>query len=249
MTNNPATGFGYVLTGLNLITRPGLRRFVLIPLLVNVVVFSLLIWGGIQGFAALMQWLLPPDSWLTHLSWLLWPLFALTAVLLVFYTFTAVANLIAAPFNSLLAEKVEALLSGADLAQGSGWKELLRDLIPSLLSELRKLWYFVIRALPLLVLFLIPGVNLAAPFLWFAFSAWYLSLEYADFPMGNHGIKFKEQHRRLRQGRLGALGFGTGLTLMMAIPIVNFLAMPTGVAGATALWCRELKKDQEPADR
>jgi uncharacterized protein involved in cysteine biosynthesis len=32
---------------------------------------------------------------------------------------------------------------------------------------------------------------------------------------------------------------------MMAIPGVNFLAMPAGVAGATALWTKELADEQE----
>ena len=231
------------MTGLELIFRPGLRRFVIIPLLVNILVFSLLIWGGITLFSDLMDSLLPADSWLTHLSWILWPLFALTAVLVVFYTFTALANLFAAPFNGLLAEKVEMALTGKAIDQDSDWRQLLREFFPALLSELRKLLYFVLRAIPLLILFLIPGINIAAPFLWLGFNAWYLALEYGDYPMGNHGILFKEQHSRLKQLRLNAMGFGAGMLLLMVIPGLNFLAMPAGVAGATVLWHKELATD------
>ena len=241
MKNNPATGFRHALTGLRLIFRRELRPFVIVPLLVNILVFGALIWVGSQGFSTLIERFLPEDSWLSHLSWLLWPLFALAIVLVVFYTFTAVANLIAAPFNGLLAEKVEVLLSGKVPDPTSGWKETFKELLPSLFSELRKLLYFVLRAIPLLILFLIPGVNIIAPFLWLAFSAWYLSLEYMDFPMGNHGILFKDQHQRMKNGRLNAMGFGGGVMLMMAVPGLNFLAMPAGVAGATALWCKEVK--------
>lgn len=241
MRNNPIQGIGHAMTGLRLLFKPGLRRFVIIPVLVNIVVFSALIWGGVMLFDDYMQRLLPADSWLSHLSWILWPLFALTGVLIVFYTFTAVANLIAAPFNGLLAEKVEVFLSGKTPSDNSSWGQVVKDIIPSLLSELRKLLYFVIRAVFLLVLFLIPGVNLAAPFLWLAFNAWYLALEYMDFPMGNHHIRFKQQHQRLRKLRFNALGFGAGITLLMMIPVVNFLAMPAAVAGATSLWHRELK--------
>lgn len=241
MKNNPLSGFQYVLLGLKLISRPGLRRFVVIPLTINILVFSLLIWGGIEGFSTLMAGLLPEDSWWIHLEWLLWPLFAITSVLLVFYTFTVIANLIASPFNGLLAEKVEAVVAGQVEDQESGWKEMVRDIVPSILSELRKLGYFILRAIPLLILFLIPGINILAPFLWMAFSAWFLCLEYIDFPMGNHGIRFKDQHERMKTRRLKAMGFGGGLMLMMAVPGLNFLAMPTGVAGATAFWCREVK--------
>jgi CysZ protein len=250
MSNNPISGASHAFNGLTLVLRPGLRRFIIVPVLVNILVFSLLIWGGMLLFEDFMAWLLPADSWLLQndwlswltqpLAWLLWLLFAVASVLVVFYTFTAIANLIASPFNSLLAEKVEAHLSGRPIEQDTGWSELLKDIPRTLASELRKLSYFVLRALPLLLLFAIPVVNLAAPFLWIAFTAWYTALEYADFPMGNHRILFKEQHQRLRRIRLNALGFGGGITLLMAIPLVNFLAMPAGVAGATLLWHREL---------
>ena len=245
MKNNPLAGFRHSLSGLSLIFQPRLRRFVIVPVLINIMVFSLLIWGGSELFADLMERLLPADSWLSYLEWLLWPLFALTAVLVVFYTFTVIANLIAAPFNGLLAEKVEMILNGKEIDQASDWKQLLKDFLPSLYSEIKKLLYFVLRAVPLLILFLIPGVNIAAPFLWLAFNAWYLALEYTDYPMGNHGILFREQHTRLKRMRLNALGFGAGLLLLMAIPGVNFLAMPAGVAGATALWTKELADGQE----
>ena len=87
-------------------------------------------------------------------------------------------------------------------------KQLMKEILPSLLSEGRKTIYFLLRALPLLILFLIPGVNLVAPFLWMAFSAWFLALEYGDYPMANHGLLFKEQHRRLKQARFTALDKG-----------------------------------------
>ena len=99
MKNNPLAGFRHALSGLSLIFQPRLRRFVIVPVLINIMVFSLLIWGGSELFAGLMERLLPADSWLSYLEWLLWPLFALTAVMVVFYTFTVIANLIAAPFN------------------------------------------------------------------------------------------------------------------------------------------------------
>ncbi len=245
MKNNPLAGFRHALSGLSLIFQPQLRPFVIVPLLINILVFSLLIWGGSELFTNLLERLLPADSWLNYLKWLVWPLFALTVVLLVFYTFTVIANLLAAPFNGLLAEKVEMVLTGKEIDQGSDWKQLLKDFLPSLYSEVKKLLYFVMRAVPLLILFLIPGVNIAAPFLWLAFSAWYLALEYGGYPMGNHGILFSEQHARLKRIRLSSLGFGAGLLLLMAIPGVNFLAMPAGVAGATALWTKELSDGRE----
>lgn len=69
-----------------------------------------------------------------------------------------------------------------------------------------------------------------------------LAIEYADYPMGNHELYFKEELQTLKQHPTQALGFGWLLSLITAIPILNFLAMPVGVAGGTALWVDELSK-------
>jgi CysZ protein len=242
MVNNPLAGAGYLLRGLGLLAKPGLRPFVLIPLTVNIVVFSLLIWLGVDQFEQLMDRFLPgEESWFYWLRWLLWPLFAITLILIVFYTFTVIANLIAAPFNGLLAEKVELHLGGRLPNQPTDAKQLVKDIVPSLLSELRKLFYFLIRAIPLLILFFIPGLNIAAPVLWMAFSAWFLALEYGDYPMANHNLAFKQQHLRLKQTRFSSLVFGGALTLMMMVPVLNFVAMPAAVAGATLFWHERLR--------
>lgn len=236
-------GAGYLIRGFGLITKPGIRPFVLIPLTVNILIFSLLIWLGIGQFEALMDHFLPAeDSWFAWLRWLLWPLFTLAIVVLVFYTFTLIANLLAAPFNGLLAERIERYLGGEMPRQSGGLKPLMGELLPSLLSELRKTGYFLLRAIPLLILFFIPWTSPLAPFLWIVFSAWFLALEYGDYPMANHGLSFKEQRRRLRQTRFTALSFGGSLMLMMSIPLLNFLAMPVAVAGATLFWRERLKE-------
>jgi CysZ protein len=240
--NDLFKGVGYLREGLRLIRRPGLRRYVAVPLLVSIVLFSAAILAGIHWLDELLAWLLGwLPGWLDWLRYLLWPLFALTGVLLVFYTFSLLTNLVAAPFNGLLAEAVERQLDGRGLADAGGWKALLADIVPSVLSELRKLLYIALRALPLGVLFLIPPVNLAAPFLWALFSAWMLVIEYMDYPMANHRLRFAEQRKQLRGRRLLGLGFGGASMLMTMIPVVNFLAMPASVAGATAMWVREFK--------
>jgi CysZ protein len=236
-------GIGYLREGLRLIRRPGVRRYVAMPLLISVVIFSAAIVAGVHWLEILLGWLLGwLPGWLDWLRYLLWPLFALTGVLLVFYTFSLLTNLVAAPFNGLLAEAVERHLDGRTMEDAGGWRTLLGDILPSLFSELRKLLYFALRALPLGLLFLIPPVNLAAPFLWALFSAWMLAIEYMDYPMANHRLHFAEQRKRLRSRKLLSWGFGGASLLMTMIPVVNFLAMPASVAGATAMWVREFKQ-------
>jgi len=235
------SGAYYLLEGLRLIRQPGLRRYVAIPLLMSTSVFAGAIFGISHWLEILINALLGYlPSWLDWLRYLLWPLFAIAGVLIIFYSFSMITNLIAAPFNGMLAEAVEQHLTGQPIDTG-GWKALMKDLLPSIASELRKLLYFIVRAIPLGLLFLIPGINLAAPFLWALFSAWMLTIEYLDYPMANHLLHFSAQKKLLRQRKLLSWGFGGSSLLMTMIPVVNFFAMPVSVAGAAAMWVGELK--------
>jgi CysZ protein len=236
LRNNPLTGGLYFLRGFSLILRPGIRAYVIVPLLVNVFVFAGLIYFGAGQLRSLVDGMLP--EWLDWLQWLLLPLFLLAALLVAFLTFNLLANLIAAPFNGLLAEAVERRLTGKEADDG-GWQKLLREIRKTLGSELRKLGYIALRAIPLLILMLIPGVNVIASLLWLLFSAWMLAVTYVDYPMGNHGITFPAQRGLLAKRRMMSLGFGASVMAALAVPVVNFLVIPSAVAGATAMWVEE----------
>jgi len=240
--SNPFSGIGYFFQGLRLIVQPGLRRYVAIPLLINFTLFAGLIWFGSSQFEVFLQWLMPelPD-WLQWLEWLMWAVFGLAALLILFYVFSLLANVVASPFNGLLAEAVERHLTGEAQDGDGGWKKMLSELVPTIIDELRKLLYLIAWSVPFLLLFLIPVINLVAPFIWLAFSAWMLTVEYADYPMGNHGLRADEQKRRLGEKRLMSLGFGSMVTVATMIPVVNFLVMPAAVAGATAMWVERWK--------
>jgi CysZ protein len=241
MLGKPFIGAAGLLQGLALLSTPGLRRFVAIPLLINIVLFIGSIWVLADQFSGLVNgWLSYLPEWLMWLEWFFWVVFALTALLLVFYTFSILANIVASPFNSLLAEAVEKYLTGQPLPPGSSFALALKEAPQAIFDELRKLGYMVMLAIPLFILswFIAP----IAPFLWMLFSAWMLALEYGDYPMGNNNMRFGEQRKRLRQNKLLSLGFGGATLFATMIPIVNFLVMPAAVAGATKLWVTHIKE-------
>jgi CysZ protein len=72
-----------------------------------------------------------------------------------------------------------------------------------------------------------------------------LAFEYSDYPMGNHGLRLRAIRGRLRRRRALALGFGATAAGMTMIPVLNFVVMPSAVAGATAMWVEALAGDDE----
>ena len=245
MVLNLFKGMTYTLQGFNIIRKPGVRRFIAIPLAINIILFSIGIYYLVTLFEQLMAYLMPdfPQwlSWLqTFIESLLWPMFAVMIFFIVFYTFSFVANLIAAPFNSLLAERVETMLRGEPLNNTSilpTWQVITK----SLASELGKLFYLVKWSVLILLISFIPVVNIIAPALWIIFGAWMLALEYLDYPMGNNGHHFKEINQQAIADKTLSLGLGGGVFMLTSIPFLNFLARPASVAGATALWVQKGK--------
>ncbi len=247
MITQPFAGAGYLLKGFGLINAPGVRRWVVIPLAINVVLFAALFYVAYDQFGRLVDWLMSylPQWAQEWLAWLLWPLFFIAAVVIIFFTFTVAANLVGAPFNGFLAAAVERHLTGRAPA-GSG-RGLAAEIWHAVKGELRKLLYFAGWALVLLVLSLVPVVNFVAPVLWALFGAWMLALEYLDYPLGNHGHAFPQVRAAARRRRLAALGFGAAATVATLVPLVNFIVMPVAVAGATAFYLRELAGTDAPA--
>jgi CysZ protein len=225
-------GFFDCFSGFGLLFRPGIKRFVLIPFIINLGLFSLATKLLSDQLDIWLEKLLP--SWLHWLEWLIWPLFAIAMFLIVFYTFTVIANLIASPFNSVLSAKIEAMLTGKkpeDINSDSFIKLMLR----TTKSEVQKILYAIKWFIPLIVITLIPAINIVAPFLWILFAVWFFALEYSDYPLANRGQFFDEVKAYNKQNRMRSLGLGTAVFIMTSIPVINFFAMPIAVAGATRL--------------
>jgi CysZ protein len=229
-----AQGVQHFIKGFTLIKHPKLRNYARIPLIINTLLFILVSWFSVVWLDLFMERIFP--DWLAFLEYLIWPLFALSYFLFVFYTFSLLANLIAAPFTGLLAERTESILLGASSTTETSLSGFAAGVLPAFAHELSKLMYFALRAIPLLVLFFIPGPNVLAPFLWLVFSAWMLSVEYLDIPLSNHTPSFRQTRETVRQHRSLCMGFGTAASLATMIPVINFIAVPTAVCGATALW-------------
>jgi CysZ protein len=240
MKGSIARGAGYLTRGARLLNHPSLRPFVLIPLVINVLIFGALISVGFSYMSDLMDWMLShiPD-WLHFIEWILWPLIGITVSLITGYLFTSVALIIASPFNALLAEKAEELITGQPVASLEGVGAALLAVPRSILREILKLLYYIPIALFVLLLSFIPGIGAVA---WLLLGAWMMSIQFVDYPMDNHQLSFAKVKAAVRSRRLSSMGFGGLVALCTGIPLVNFFVVPAAVVGATLLWCEELNQ-------
>lgn len=237
-------GFFSVWNALRFIVKnPSLYKYVVLPLIINIVVFSGAIYWGFDLFNQLLgQYVSPQDAWYWHIIAVVVEFFAaLVSLVIVFFAFTIVGNLIAAPFNDLLSERTEQLLRGNQINDPFSLRQLGRDLVRVMLDEARKMSIFVVLMLGALVFNLLPGIgSVIYMVVSVGLTLYFLIIEYTGYVFSRKHLGFKEQRRFIAQNRLGALGFGLAVMCLLFIPFVQFLTIPLAVVAATQLCCCDL---------
>lgn len=222
---NPLLAVQSLAQGASLLWHKQLRKYVLIPIAVNLVLFSGMLYLGYLYVGDLIARFIP--RWLEWLDWLIYPLFFISFLTAGFFTFALIANLIASPFYGGLSAKTQHILNN----QTGEIQE--QPILLVLGSELKRLVYLLSRAIPLVIISIIPGVNLIAPVLWGLFGAWSISMEYFAYTLENEGALFAEQRQALKTVRIGTLSFGGMLLFALMIPVLNIFIPPIAVISAT----------------
>lgn len=134
--------------------------------------------------------------------------------------FSTLANWIAAPFNGLLAEQLEARLTGAT-PPDTGIFGIMKDVPRIMKREWQKLAWYLPRAIVLLVLYFILALANHRAGVVVLFSARMLAIQYCDYPFDNHKVPFKTMRAALRTQKVANMQFGALTSLFTMIPVLN----------------------------
>lgn len=226
-------GMRCMMLGLGHLSTKGLKRFIILPMMFNFLLFMglfYLIYHYLFPYSYAYLDKLP--AWLHFISGLLFVVFIISFFLLFLSVFTVIFNLIAAPFNGLLAEKAQHILYGSSIPSIS-----FADMIARTIKRQGQfIVYFLPRFVGMCLLFFVPFLQPIYPILWFFFNAWMLSFQYQDFAMDNNLIDFNEMKSIIKGNKLRSLGFGSLINLASFIPILNFFTMPAAVIGSVILY-------------
>ncbi len=235
------SGAGYLFKGFELIQQKGIRRFVFIPLLINLVLFSsafYFMFIELEHYMTLLMGWLP--AWLDWLSSILWPLAVVTILVIFSFLFSTAANWLAAPFNGLLSEKIENILLGQSAQSGTMF-DVVKDIPRTLGREWQKLSYYLPRAIGFFILlWILPVIG---QIIWFLFISWMMAVQYKDYPFDNHKVPFSVMKQALKQRQGLSYSFGITVAVFAMLPIINLVIMPVAICGATALWVDHYRDD------
>jgi CysZ protein len=241
-------GFALPARAANVLLRNrGVKRYAVLPLIVNALVyftvFALFIWfllnwqvpqvGPWDFWGGFGAWLADAVNWAAGtLKWLLLvPLFFIIS----YFTFTMVGMIIASPFNDMLSEKTEQVLTHPRQAAGLPLKITARAMVTSLFDTIViLLWQllFTVLVLPLLIVPVIGWVPL------FLVTAYFTGLGFIDISMARNYLRNRHKKPAVRLHRASVFGLGMAMELLFMVPFVGLLMLPLGVVAGTILYCR-----------
>lgn len=239
-----SAGFARPLEGAALLLRHrGLKRFAILPLIVNIIVYTLVIALFIWLLASLdlqvgeWQFLGPVGGWLsTALDYVLdtlkW-IIAIPLILIVcYFTFTIVGLILAAPFNELLSARVEKRLHDPTALTSEPSPGMLRDSWVSLVDALQILSRQLLWTIIVLPLIFVPFIGWIPLFI---VTGWFTGLGLVDPTLARHRRSRAEKDAMIAARRGEVFGLGVATELMLIVPFLGLFMLPLAVTGGTII--------------
>ena len=228
---------------------PSLWPWAALPCLVNLAAFTLAIWAfvaNLDALAAPLERALDPGEPSAWWGWVWagpllllavltrWLLLAALGVA-IYFLFTVLGGIVAAPFLDVLSERVERIVAGEPARAGGGLADLLRGAFRSVVEEGKRTLFFLTVQLGFLLFGLFPGVQPIAAAASLAFTALFLPLDYTAYSLDRRRVPFRARRRWIFAHRAEMLGFGGFGLALFFVPGLSFLCLPWLVTSGTLL--------------
>ena len=236
-------GIKYFFQGLRLCIHKGMKRYMLVPIIINIFIIIIGCYASISWACnytgELIAGSLP--EWLFWIKYLVFPIIFAAIILITLYLFTTITLIVGAPFYSLLSEKAESILIN-EPTPDVPISQTIRETPAMVGRELAKLIYrlpFIILNLFMLFIPIIGQVVIIYT------GSWCYALDFTSYGFENNHIQLKKTYPALKKYRKTCLSFGICVWASLLIPFLNLFMIPAAVCGGTALWVDILRPDFE----
>ncbi len=211
-----------------------LAPWVLLPALVTTVVAgggAWLLWSSVGGFVH--RHAAAHGAIIGAIVWLLAVLLVLATAYVLYVASCLVAT---APFAGILSERAEQVHSGVPVPPTT-WRHALTLSVRGVGQMLLGVMLYLAIAVPLFVVhWAVPAL---APFLWIASvvqAALFFAFDAFNEPMHRRGASWGQKWRFVGAHLSESLGFGTGVALLMMVPLFSIIVTPVAIVGGTLLY-------------
>jgi CysZ protein len=205
-----------------LIRNPDLLGLSLVPILLTVVLLVALAVAGAWIAGRLLADLIGVD-----LRMFAQALIFIVALMIGYFLYLPVARVLLAPFAEALSRKTHLINTSEAVRQHNlGWARAMWEGLKLVAFQA------LVAAAALALSLFFPPVG--AP-VGVAVAIFLCGLDFLDIPLSTRGLQLRRKLGVIWRHKFLAVGFGAAAYLMLLIPVINMLALPVGVVGATLL--------------
>ena len=250
---------------LTFINNPQLFKYIVVPILVNIIV-AIALYGGLLFFGFyivdavetdiavwLNQLIADLPQWLEFFNYGVSGLIVFLRLLLIIVLFIATGFLLVqfgvllgAPWYGQLSEQIEKVRTGKiELIE----LNIFSDLNRAILYELKKLVLIAVVGIPLLICNFLPGVGtLISTIGSLALTTTIVCLDFLDSTLERRRLTFRHKLSIVFRSLPASASFGLVCLGLISIPLVNLVTIPLCVASGTLFACDrilpQLKSDR-----
>ncbi len=205
-----------------------------IPIIVNILLYialAVLIYNYYSDIMGLV--VRDPNTVLQKiLYWFFFVFFMIFVIAFFIFTFTIVGGVILSPFNNELAKRTYKILQRNSVSTPNK-TTLLAETYGSIKLELKKL-LFVFT--PIFLLYIVGIFLPILAMLALVLGFWAVTFEYMDYIMEQKGLTLSERIKTMLSNPIACTAFGFVVSIVVSIPILGLIGIPSSVAGATKLF-------------
>jgi len=256
--NNISIAFNSFKTAHSFVRKHRLWHFVLIPGIINLVLFiSFLMWllGNVNGWIdALFEWDCENEDGFVYysceifsttlgvmkyfLGWLVKSVF----IMLYLSVYKSVILILYSPIIAYLIEVVDQKKNGIELP--FSMEQFLKDTVRGVSIAIRNILLEGICIFVILIMTLVPVVNLFQPIILWLVSAYFLGFSMMDYSLERKRLSARNSIDFIKRNKSTAVGIGSVFQLMYLVPIIGWMFAPTYAAIAAYFTIEELEKNE-----
>ncbi len=228
------------------IRQHNLWKYLLVPAVINLLVFVGIGVGVWEGSAKLGERLLDwwnvtemAGFWGGALQWTIRIVVKVLAFLLYLKLFRYIILIVSAPGLALLAEKTQEILTG--IHPPFSFSQLLKDTVRGMGISLKNLLLELALTIPLYFLAFIPVLTPFVAVAVLGIESYFVGFSTMDYRNEFHRLSARESRRLIRRHRGAAIGNGILFNLLLPIPFIGVLLMPPLSVVAAALAAEQLE--------
>jgi len=237
-----------------LISKHNLWGYVLLPGLINLILFGITIWIGWEYSKKLTNWLMEIigietiaiASWgflkmIVHYLFLLF--FRLMSLLFYLFIYKYVVLIIMAPVLSILSEKTDEIISGNRYPFKLG--QFLKDVLRGIVIALRNLGIELFLIIVLFFTSFIPVIGLLSPLLIFIVECYFYGFSMIDYSNERQKLTVRQSAAFIGRHKGVAIANGAMFYLLWLVPLFGLMVAPSYGVVAAAIAADKIRNRQE----